>query len=234
MFRDRGRMVRLGSIRQRASDGSAVRPRQERLGGERRRADHGNCLLDLRSPYTKRSLPNWNWGFQMFIFGGTTEEMETLGYLGVAACQNCGNSTHHVLYQLVKSASVYFVPVAAWGKGNYVICEVCSAGTEVSDDQKDFLVRERRQIPEPERYMDIWDGLVCGWDEAVDRFKALGQENYNFSEAQRTARRNVQGKFPEAEIDFVESWTFVPTQLELAGVLDQVDVKEPTLLMVLS
>ena len=169
----------------------------------------------------------------MFVFGGTKQEMEMLGYLGVTSCQNCNNSAHHMLYQLVKSASVYFVPVAAWGKGNYVICEVCNAGTEVSDDQKDFLLQECRQIPAPERYMDIWDGLVSGWQEAVDHFAALGLKNYDFAEAQRAARRHVQGIFPESEIDFVDSWTFVPTQLRLSGVLDQVDVKEPTLLMVI-
>ena len=169
----------------------------------------------------------------MFIFGGTKQEMEMLGYLGVTSCHNCDNSAHHTLCQLVKSASVYFVTVAAWGKGNYVICEDCNAETEISDDQKDFLLQECSQIPEPERYMDIWDGLASGWREAVGHFAALGQKNYNFAEAQQAARRHVQGKFPEAEIEFVESWTFVPTQLQLCGVLDQVDVKEPTLLMVL-
>ena len=141
----------------------------------------------------------------MLIFGDTKEEMEPLGYLGVAACQNCGNSSHHVLYKLVKSASVYFLQVAAWGKGIYVICQVCSAGTEVSDDQKDFLLRETAHIPEPERYMDIWNVLVSGWQEAVNHFAAIGQKNYDFAAAQRAAREHAQSKFPKNELNFVES-----------------------------
>jgi len=170
----------------------------------------------------------------MLIFGSTKEGMEPLGYVGVTTCRNCGNSAHHIVYQRVKSASLYLIPVAAWGRGSYVICKICDAGIEISMAQKDFLVRECEHIPEPQRYMDIWNNLIAGWQEAVNGFAALGQKNYNFADAQRAAREYVAGRFSPEEVEFVESWTFIPTQLQLAGALNQVDIKKPTLLMVLN
>jgi hypothetical protein len=169
----------------------------------------------------------------MFIFGGTTEEMETLSYLGVVTCQNCGNPTHHILNELIRSASVYFVPVANWRTGRYAVCEGCNAGTEVSDDQVDYLLRECRQIPKPSRYVDILDGLLAGWQQEAERAVAAGQKNVDFAELQQAARREVQGKFPEAEIDFVHNWTFAAEQLRVYGALGLIPESAKTLLKVL-
>ena len=65
-----------------------------------------------------------------FLFGFGTKQRE-LGPGEVRACPNCGNTSQWVRVRQFRQFSVFFVPVARWGRQHLEICGICGAAVEV-------------------------------------------------------------------------------------------------------
>ena len=65
-----------------------------------------------------------------FLFGFGTQQ-EDLGPGEVRTCPRCGNTTRWARVRLVKRFTVFFVPVARWGRKQLEVCTICGVATEV-------------------------------------------------------------------------------------------------------
>jgi rRNA maturation protein Nop10 len=65
-----------------------------------------------------------------FLFGfGTTQQ--DLGPGEVRTCPNCGNTRTWARVRESRRLTVFFVPVARWGRKDLEVCPVCGVATEV-------------------------------------------------------------------------------------------------------
>ncbi|SNS02293.1 zinc-ribbon domain-containing protein [Blastococcus mobilis] len=65
-----------------------------------------------------------------FLFGFGTKEQD-LGPGKVRTCPNCGNTTPWARVRTVKQFTVFFIPIARWGRRQIEICGICGAAVEV-------------------------------------------------------------------------------------------------------
>jgi hypothetical protein len=65
-----------------------------------------------------------------FLFGFGAKE-KYLGPGAVRTCPNCGNTTPWTRVRRVKQVTVFFLPVARWGRRQFEICSVCGTAVEV-------------------------------------------------------------------------------------------------------
>ncbi len=65
-----------------------------------------------------------------FLVGFATKEQD-LGPGAVRTCPDCGNTTTWARVRTVKQLTVFFVPVARWGRRQLEICGTCGAAAEV-------------------------------------------------------------------------------------------------------
>lgn len=66
--------------------------------------------------------------FLLFGFGTKTRD---LGPGAVRTCPNCGNTSQWTRIREFKQFSVFFVPLARWGRRDYEVCGICSAVLEI-------------------------------------------------------------------------------------------------------
>ena len=69
-------------------------------------------------------------GGMFFLFGFGTKQRE-LGAGEVRTCPNCGNTTRWARVRQFRQVTVFFVPVARWGRTDLEVCPVCGVATEV-------------------------------------------------------------------------------------------------------
>ena len=65
-----------------------------------------------------------------FLFGFGTKEQD-LGPGEVRTCPTCGNTTTWARVRMVKQLTVFFIPVARWGRRRLEVCGVCGTAVEV-------------------------------------------------------------------------------------------------------
>ena len=65
-----------------------------------------------------------------FLFGFGTKEQH-LGSGEVRTCPRCGNTTQWARIRQSKQVTVFFVPVARWGRRQHEVCGVCGTTVEV-------------------------------------------------------------------------------------------------------
>lgn len=65
-----------------------------------------------------------------FLFGFGTKRRE-LGPGAVRTCPNCGNTTPWARVRESRQITVFFLPVARWGRRDLEICPVCGVAVEV-------------------------------------------------------------------------------------------------------
>ena len=69
-------------------------------------------------------------GGLFFLCGfGSTEKY--LGPGAVRTCPNCGNTTPWNRVRVVKQLTVFFLPVARWGRRRLEVCGICGTAVEV-------------------------------------------------------------------------------------------------------
>jgi hypothetical protein len=59
-----------------------------------------------------------------FLFGFGSKQRE-LGPGQVRECPNCGNTSQWTLLQESRQFTVFFIPVARWGRQRYEMCGIC-------------------------------------------------------------------------------------------------------------
>ncbi len=66
--------------------------------------------------------------FLLFGFGTKTRD---LGPGAVRTCPHCGNTSQWTRIQEVKQFSVFFVPLARWGRREFEVCGICGTSVDV-------------------------------------------------------------------------------------------------------
>jgi hypothetical protein len=69
-------------------------------------------------------------GEVFFLFGFGTKEQD-LGPGAVRTCPNCGNTSTWARVRMVKQITVFFVPIARWGRRQVEVCGICGTAVEV-------------------------------------------------------------------------------------------------------
>ena len=65
-----------------------------------------------------------------FLFGFGTKQQD-LGPGEVRSCPRCGNTTQWARVRQVKQFTVFFVPIARWGRQHFKVCEIWGTAVEV-------------------------------------------------------------------------------------------------------
>jgi hypothetical protein len=69
-------------------------------------------------------------GVVFFLFGYGTKQRE-LGPGVVRTCSRCGNTSQWTRVRQVEQFTVFFVPVARWGRRQLEVCGICGAAVQV-------------------------------------------------------------------------------------------------------
>ncbi len=65
-----------------------------------------------------------------FLFGLGTKQQD-LGHGEVRTCPNCGNTSQWGRIQESRQFTVFFVPIARWGRRQFEVCGICGTAVEV-------------------------------------------------------------------------------------------------------
>lgn len=78
----------------------------------------------------------------MPIIFGWGKKGKNIGYVGIEKCPNCKNYVHFSIYEYSNRINVYFISVAKFNKKHYLVCPVCDAAYELTNDIKDYYFEE--------------------------------------------------------------------------------------------
>ncbi len=67
----------------------------------------------------------------MFVLFGFGTKEQHLGPGETRTCPRCGNTTQWARIRRSKQVTVFFVPVARWGRRQLEVCGVCGTTVEV-------------------------------------------------------------------------------------------------------
>ena len=67
----------------------------------------------------------------MFFLFGFGSKQQDLGPGAVRACPNCGNTSQWQRLRQFRQVTVFFVPVARWGRQQLEVCGICGTAVEV-------------------------------------------------------------------------------------------------------
>ena len=65
----------------------------------------------------------------LFLFGFGTKQQD-LGLGEVRTCSRCGNTTQWERLRQFKQFTVFFVPIARWGRRQLEVCGICGTAVE--------------------------------------------------------------------------------------------------------
>jgi len=66
----------------------------------------------------------------LFLVGFGTKQ-QALGAGEVRTCPRCGNTSQWVRVRQFRQFTVFFVPVARWGRRHLEVCEICGSTVEI-------------------------------------------------------------------------------------------------------
>jgi len=114
------------------------------------------------------------------IILGWGKKAKQLAFIGIEKCENCKNWCRFDLYKMSRRITLYFVPVAKWGKTYYAVCSTCEAGFEISEPQAQELLKKSVHLPDASETERLWLNLmgVEQWAREAGRkeFGASGAE----------------------------------------------------------
>lgn len=67
----------------------------------------------------------------MFFFFSFGVKRQDLGLGDVRTCPHCGNLTQWAKVRQVKQLTLFFVPIARWGRRQLEVCGICGSVVEV-------------------------------------------------------------------------------------------------------
>src|SRR3989344_1062719 len=97
----------------------------------------------------------------MPILAGWGGKRKRIGNFGMQKCPNCHNWQAQGIYELSRQATLYFIPVAKWGKEYYVICPICEAGMPILEGKLEELLRSCITFPDDATTVSDLEGLLA-------------------------------------------------------------------------
>jgi hypothetical protein len=67
----------------------------------------------------------------VFLLFGLRTRQQDLGPGDVRTCPRCGNTTRWARVRRSRQLTVFFVPVARWGRRQFEVCGICGTTVEV-------------------------------------------------------------------------------------------------------
>ena len=67
----------------------------------------------------------------MLFFFGFGSKQQDLGPGEVRTCPRCGNTTRFARVRQFRQVTVFFVPVARWGRRQLEVCGICGTAVQV-------------------------------------------------------------------------------------------------------
>ena len=93
------------------------------------------------------------------VFGWGKKGKE-IGYVGIDKCPNCRHYVHFYIYEYANRVNVYFVPIAKFNKKHYLVCPVCDAAYELSDDLKNEYFSKMYSAMDSQSSQDIFSTSI--------------------------------------------------------------------------
>jgi hypothetical protein len=81
-------------------------------------------------PTTRSTRPAAYPGGVFFVVGFGTKQQE-LGPGEVRACLRCGNTSQWTRFRQFRQFTLFFVPVARWGRRQFEVCDICGNAVEL-------------------------------------------------------------------------------------------------------
>ncbi len=67
----------------------------------------------------------------MFLLFGFGTKQQDLGPGGLRTCSRCSNTTQWSRMRQFKQFTVFFVPIARWGRRQLEVCGICGTAVEI-------------------------------------------------------------------------------------------------------
>lgn len=101
----------------------------------------------------------------MPILAGWNGDQKRVGNFGMSKCGHCGNWQPLGIYELSQKITLYFIPIAKWGKKYAIICPICKHGITIEGEAASNMLKRSVLLPDDETVLRIWREL----DEFTDR-----------------------------------------------------------------
>lgn len=134
----------------------------------------------------------------MILIGGWGKKSKKIADAGLLKCKNCNNTASFEVRELANTASLFFVPVAKWNKKRYLVCPICEAGYELSEEDTKKLLQEIASLPSNDVSTEIWNKI----DALFVRFM---KENKNPEEWNNFAKEELSKSYKIDDVEYVLS-----------------------------
>ena len=97
------------------------------------------------------------------LVAGWGKKSKKIADAGLYKCQNCKNTTTFEVVEISNYASAYFIKFAKWKKQFCLVCSICDATYELTEENKDKLLKFSVELPSNSEITDIWNDidLLC-------------------------------------------------------------------------
>jgi len=103
-----------------------------------------------------------------------------IGYVGIDKCPNCKNYVHFSIYEYSNRVNIYFVPIVKFNKKNYLVCPICEAAYELTDNLKEYYFSEMFSAMNSEDTQEIFSSSL---EIITENFgDVLNREDINMDE----------------------------------------------------
>ena len=125
------------------------------------------------------------------LIGGWGKKSKKIADAGLLKCKNCNNTAVFDVRELANTASLYFVPIAKWNKKNYLVCSICGAGYELSEEDSVKLMQEIASLPSNNTSIEIWNRIDILFSGFIKEKKNLdGWNDFAKNELIKTQKRD--------------------------------------------
>jgi len=132
------------------------------------------------------------------IIGGWGKKSKKVADAGLLKCKNCNNTAAFEVRELANTASLYFIPVAKWNKKTYLVCPICEAGYELSEDDTKKLMQEIASLPSNDISTEIWNKIDS-------LFVGFMKENKNLEEWNDFVKGELSKTYKKDDTEYVLS-----------------------------
>lgn len=134
------------------------------------------------------------------LIAGWGKEAMALGFVGIVKCTHCRNYSPMSVYEIARRIRLYFVPVGKLQRRWYVVCPICSAGSEIDEAARDQLLRESISLPDEATTIAIWNYI----DAHVA--KVRGDEVTSVSNQLLEVVASASARFGDQPTAYVADW----------------------------
>ena len=132
----------------------------------------------------------------MILLAGWGKKSKKVADAGLMMCANCNNMAIFEIRELANTASLFFVPVAKWNKQSYLVCSVCEAGFELSEDKLKEALQEAVTIPASATINEIWDKLA-------EIFISFMKQGKDLNEWPEFAKESLHQTYKKDDVNYV-------------------------------